>query len=84
VITYNGGTCEATIGSQGPLPGLSYGNAGGKVNSAINVKCAATKTKDGIGCPFSGTGAAVLNYSGHVPLGAVNAVTGVPVPISWQ
>lgn len=67
VITIKGGTCEATVGSQGPLSGISYTNTSGKVKVSSNVTTiATTKTKDGIGCPFNGTGSTTGTYTGTV------------------
>ncbi|HYG96180.1 MAG TPA: hypothetical protein VD741_03640 [Solirubrobacterales bacterium] len=53
------GTCETTIGAQGPLNTVDLAN---NTETSISAKAnvtgiAYTVTKDGIGCPFSGTGA---------------------------
>jgi hypothetical protein len=54
------GTCEYKIEPQGPLSSATITNdtAAGDVSFKANVTgIAYTVTKDGIGCPFSGTGA---------------------------
>ena len=43
-----------------------------------------TKTKDGIACPFSGTGSATGTYAGKVIASGVNASSGLPVGIKWE
>jgi hypothetical protein len=79
------GTCEATVASQGPLFGISYANQGGKVQVTANVTTVGvTKTKDGIACPFSGTGSATGTYAGKVIASGVNASTGVAVGIKFE
>jgi hypothetical protein len=87
-ITIVGGTCEATVGSQGPLSGIAYENITGSpstVKVTANVTTVGvTKTKDGIACPFSGTGSATGTYAGKVIASGVNASTGVAVGIKFE
>lgn len=60
-ITIAGANCEATIGTQSGLSGVSYTNhtAASPKNFSLKISLSGekyTKTKDGVGCPFSGTG----------------------------
>jgi hypothetical protein len=57
-IIITAGTCETTIGAQGPLSKVDLANSGTGISAQATVTgIAYTVTKDGIGCPFSGTGA---------------------------
>lgn len=82
VITITGGTCQVTIASQEPVSGVTYSNKSGKVTVALNVALAATKTKDGIGCPLSGTGPGTLTYRG--PIGLEGSHEGSSVAITVE
>jgi hypothetical protein len=76
------GTCEATISAQSFGVGDSYSNETGaspmdlrlKLNSVTVV---VSKTKDGVLCPFSGTGMTNGSYSGNTTIRAYNGGTQV-------
>jgi len=56
-IIITAGTCETTIGAQGPLNKVDLANSGTGISAQATVTGVAyTVTKDGIGCPFGGTG----------------------------
>jgi hypothetical protein len=69
-ITISTSTCEATINSQSGLAPLSIANGSGGLWLGPETKSLVyTVTKDGIGCPFSGTGAKTGgNYASVVDL----------------
>jgi hypothetical protein len=61
-----GGVCEATVSGPQTFTGITYTNESGKVTAAANVTGIKTvKTKDGFGCPFSGTGEVNASYTGN-------------------
>jgi pimeloyl-ACP methyl ester carboxylesterase len=59
-ITVTAGTCELQIGSQNGLKSIEYANSAALpstiTGTASITKIKYTKTKDGIFCPFNGTG----------------------------
>jgi len=67
------GTCEALVGAQTGLTTAKSTNlAGGTVTVQPEVaNIALTVTKDGIGCPFSGTGAKTGSYHGDVVISRI-------------
>ncbi len=72
VVSVSAGSCEFTIGEQAPSGVVKFENntASGDISmqaavSGINY----TVTKDGLGCPFSGTGAKTgATYIQHSPI----------------
>jgi hypothetical protein len=57
-MTVVAGTCEVQIGGQTGLSSVALSNSGTGISMKANVSgIAYTVTKDGFGCPFSGTGA---------------------------
>jgi hypothetical protein len=65
IIISAGGVCEATVSGPQTFSGITYTNESGKVTVGANVSGIKTvKTKDGFGCPFSGTGETTGTYSG--------------------
>jgi hypothetical protein len=57
-IVITSGTCETTIGAQTGLSKVDLANSGSGISVQATVTgIAYTVTKDGIGCPYSGTGA---------------------------
>jgi hypothetical protein len=71
-IRVTASTCEATIGEQSPGGHITITNntGGGDVTIQANVSgINYTVTKDGFGCPFSGTGAKTgATYIHHEPV----------------
>lgn len=56
-IVITAGTCEVQIGTQTGLSKVELSNGSGDINAKANVGgLKYTVTKDGIGCPFAGTG----------------------------
>lgn len=57
-ITITSATCEISIGAQKGLKTVDFANSGTNISAQFTVTgLAYTVLKDGIGCPFGGTGA---------------------------
>jgi hypothetical protein len=80
-ITVVASTCELTFGAQGPLSlvKLTDNTAAGDVSVQLAIEgIKYTVTKDGIGCPFSGTGektGASSTYTNPVTFDSTNGAT---------
>jgi hypothetical protein len=56
-------TCEAQVGEQSGLKSVTLANGVGDITAQANVSgISASVTKDGFGCPFSGTGNKTATY----------------------
>jgi hypothetical protein len=69
-IVITAGTCEVQVPAQTGLSSVTTQNvAGGAVTVVPNVgSITMNVTKDGFGCPFTGTGHTTGTYHGHVTL----------------
>lgn len=75
-ITIVAATCEATVGAQNGLTTVTTTNVGGSVTVQPEVTgIKMNVTKDGFGCPFSGTGEKTGTYHGDVLISRVGGGT---------
>jgi hypothetical protein len=79
VIRWIFGTCEATVGAQNGLKSVALANSGNGISMQANIGgIAYTVTKDGFGCPFSGTGAktgASFTQNSAIQVSSTNGAT---------
>jgi hypothetical protein len=78
-IAITASTCEVQIGGQGGLGKVDLANSGSGISMQATVTgIAYTVTKDGFGCPFSGTGAktgGTYTQSNAVLISSTNGAT---------
>lgn len=78
-IVVTASTCEITVGTQTGLKKVELSNGAGDIIARANISgIAYTVTKDGFGCPFSGTGAktgATFTQNNAVTVQATNGAT---------
>ncbi|HST70668.1 MAG TPA: hypothetical protein VLI94_13555 [Solirubrobacterales bacterium] len=84
-ITITSGTCEIQIGSQKGLSPMAFMSSGSAISVMPRVKetLRYTKTKDGSGCPLTGTGEKTDgSYGGGATIAGSNPTTKAPIGLS--
>jgi hypothetical protein len=89
VITFAGGTCEATVGEQTITSGISFidDTATAPIKDDVTAKSSSagiafTKTRDDFGCPLLGKGVAAGTGNGNTTLTARNG--GVQIDFAFE